>query len=469
MCHPHQLCARRRRFRGVASAPTAMRRPARRPTGRPSRSCAWRPTRSSRATGPCRTAAGPGDRRSRRRIITPTGTSARRRSARAARRLCGDSRRRATCSAGAAGDYLLASPSRRRAACAGPTGPIRTDALRRRTSRASTTAPPGSATTSGRCSRHARAAVPRPPHSPACAGWSLAPRALRAPTACSWRWTDDPSWRVAYTASAWARPGIVLALDAFADRTGDPTFRAYARAGAARLRYVTANGARPLPRGSDGRDARDRFPLRLGRSGLMFLERYGATAIPPTSRRRAGCSLGERQSVVDDSAGGVRWPLADTTRLDASGFELGVAGIAWVNLQAARLDRRRRYLERRAPGRRLAAARRLRRAGEMPGDPPPGPRRARQRRRRARLGAPRSRPRRHRPKSEPRGRPVGARRIRAEARRDRLGALWYENRTGGRPRLPRGAVVALGRRRDRRVRRPARRLVRPAPAGCPGG
>ena len=38
----------------------------------------------------------------------------------------------------------------------------------------------------------------------------------------SWRWTDDPSWRLAYHGVGMGHAGMVLALDAFADRTGDP-------------------------------------------------------------------------------------------------------------------------------------------------------------------------------------------------------------------------------------------------------
>ena len=184
------------------------------------------------------------------------------------------SRRATTCSAW---------PSRRRADCAGPTGRIRADAARRRTSRASTTAPPGSATTSGGCSRSRAQQRFRDRRARRHA---LGDRAGRGPacpqTACSWRWTDDPSWRVAYNGVGMGQAGIVLTLDAFADRTGDPTFRAYARAGAARLRELTADGARPLPRGSEDDDRRDRVPLRLGRSGL-----HVPRALParPRSRR----------------------------------------------------------------------------------------------------------------------------------------------------------------------------------------
>ena len=91
---------------------------------------------------------------------------------------------------------------------------------------------------------------------------------------CSWRWTDDPSWRVAYNGVGMGQAGIVLALDAFADRTGDPTFRAYARAGAAHLRTVTADGARPLPRGSEDDTAETGFLSGSAGAAFMFLERY---------------------------------------------------------------------------------------------------------------------------------------------------------------------------------------------------
>ena len=113
-------------------------------------------------------------------------------------------------------------------------------------------------------------------------------------TACSWRWTDDPDRRTAYHGVGMGQAGIVLALDAFADRTGDPIFRAYARAGAARLRELTANGTRPLPtRIRRSRHARDRLSLRFGGSRLHVPRAAtGAIAIRPISRRLAGCSPG---------------------------------------------------------------------------------------------------------------------------------------------------------------------------------
>ena len=94
-------------------------------------------------------------------------------------------------------------------------------------------------------------------------------------TACSWRWTDDPDWRVRHYGVGMGQAGIVLVLDTFADRTNDSTFRAYARAGAARLRALTANGTRPLPRSSD-ESATHETGFLSGSAGAayMFLERY---------------------------------------------------------------------------------------------------------------------------------------------------------------------------------------------------
>src|SRR4051812_39033907 len=65
-------------------------------------------------------------------------------------------------------------------------------------------------------------------------------------TSCRWRGTDDPSWRVGYSRGGMRQAGHLLAPSAVADRTGDPAFRAYARAGAASLRQLTARGIHPL-------------------------------------------------------------------------------------------------------------------------------------------------------------------------------------------------------------------------------
>jgi hypothetical protein len=127
-----------------------------------------------------------------------------------------------------------------------------------------------------------------------------------------WRWTDDPDWLVAYRGVGMGQAGVVLMLDAFADRTGDNDLRAHARAGAAELRRLTANGTRPLPEpgfldGSAG-------------AAYVFLDRYAHDRDPAdlTTARRL-----------------LAWTNAQP--YGASGFELGAAGIAWVNLKAARV------------------------------------------------------------------------------------------------------------------------------------
>jgi len=163
-------------------------------------------------------------------------------------------------------------------------------------------------------------------------------------SACSWRWTDDPSDSVAYNGVGMGQAGIVLALDTFADATGDRTWRTYARAGAARLRALTGNGRRPLPQGSEHPDVHETGFLN-GSAGaaFVFLERYAhdhARVDLDTARRL----LGWVNDQAETDAGGLRWPIAADESV-ASGFELGAAGIAWVNLQAARASGERSYRE----------------------------------------------------------------------------------------------------------------------------
>jgi len=156
---------------------------------------------------------------------------------------------------------------------------------------------------------------------------------------CAWRWTDDHSWQVAYNGVGMGQAGIVLALDAFADRTGDPTFRQYARAGAAHLRQLTANGTRPLPRGSEDPTLETGYLGGSAGAAYMFLERW--------KRDRAPADLATAQRLlrwVDDQAsadGG--WPISAGSAAVPAGFELGAAGIAWVNLRAYRATGDRGY------------------------------------------------------------------------------------------------------------------------------
>jgi len=172
-------------------------------------------------------------------------------------------------------------------------------------------------------------------------------------TECVWRWTDDASWRAAFNGVGMGQAGIVLALDGFADRTGDATFRAYARAGAERLRLMTENGMRPLPRGSDDPLVYETGFLS-GSAGVafMFFERY------TRDRDRVDLATADRllrwvnRQAVPDVAGGLSWPVAGGDAAAGSGFQLGAAGIAWVNLQAAQLTGKPEY---RGVARRAAA------------------------------------------------------------------------------------------------------------------
>jgi lantibiotic modifying enzyme len=155
-------------------------------------------------------------------------------------------------------------------------------------------------------------------------------------TACSWRWTDDTSWRRAYYGVGMGQAGIVLALDAFADRTGEASFRAYARSGATLLRHLTSDGARPLPRGSNANETHETGFLN-GSAGaaLMFLQRYAHdhNAVDLTTARRLLDWVNEHAR--DDGRDGLSWPSELNGGAHAAGFELGAAGIAWVNLRAA--------------------------------------------------------------------------------------------------------------------------------------
>ena len=261
-------------------------------------------------------------------------------------------------------------------------------------------------------------------------------------TACSWSWTDDPSWRIAYYGVGMGQAGIVLALDTFADRTGDSSFRAYARAGAVRLRALTANGTRPLPRGNDteqGGTLDTGFLSGSAGAAHMFLERYRRDRDPADLAAARGLLRWVNAQAATDDAGGVSWPSAEHEGAwTASGFELGVAGIAWVNHQAARTtgDPAYRELARRAGSW-------LRRVGvrgggweELPGDSTSplhigldsgaaGIGWVLEDLARAGIDTTANR-------AAARSALAG---VRAEAQRDRLGALWYENRTGARRRL----------------------------------
>ena len=154
---------------------------------------------------------------------------------------------------------------------------------------------------------------------------------------CTWRWTDDPDWRVAYNGVGMGQAGVVMTLDTFADRTGNQTFRAYARAGAARLRELTENGTRPLARGSESQTLETGFLSGSAGAAYMFLGRYARDRDPADLATARALLAWVNGQAVPDPSGGLRWPVADDDASSATGFELGAGGIAWVNLRAARM------------------------------------------------------------------------------------------------------------------------------------
>ena len=102
-----------------------------------------------------------------------------------------------------------------------------------------------------------------------------------------------------------------------------------------RLRELTGNGARPLPRGPKSETLETGF-LSDRRAPMNVPRAIRARPRSCRSRDRRGCPRVNNQAVPDPS-GGLRWPVADDDASNASGFELGAAGIAWVNLRAARV------------------------------------------------------------------------------------------------------------------------------------
>ena len=152
---------------------------------------------------------------------------------------------------------------------------------------------------------------------------------------------------------------------------------------------MTADGARPLPRGSEDDSRRDRVPLRLGGRGVHVLRAIPARPRSPRPRHRApaaglGERAGRRRRGRAGSAGRSRAIDASTAQVSS------LVPRASPGSTCTRPVRRRRPIpRRRAPSGGLAEARRT--AGgswrETPADSSlTGPRRARQRRRRDRLG-----------------------------------------------------------------------------------
>ena len=235
----------------------------------------------------------------------------------------------------------------------------------------------------------------------------------------AWRWTDDPEWGRAYHGVGMGQAGIVLALDAFADRTGDATFRDRARAGAAWLRRLTANGARPLPRGSE--DATPEVGFLEGSAGAayMFLERY--------RRDRGAADLETARRLL-------AWVNEQPVAAMPTGFALGAAGVAWVNLRAYRMTGDRAYREAaRGAGAWLRSVATAGAWAELPGDDTVhagvdsgGAGIGWVLEDLARAGIERT--------ANRRAARAALERLRADSSRDRLGAFWYAQRRDGRGR-----------------------------------
>ena len=69
----------------------------------------------------------------------------------------------------------------------------------------------------------------------------------------------------------------------------------------------------------------------------MFLERYARDRHPADLETARRLLAWVNDQAVATASGGLRWPVAVDDASSASGFELGAAGIAWVNLRAARM------------------------------------------------------------------------------------------------------------------------------------
>ena len=327
-------------------------------------------------------------------------------------------------------------PSRRQAGCAGPTGPIRTDAGPTRISRASTTARQGSATTSGGCT-----SVTHEPRfrAGALAGMRWLVAQAEGPVLPAGRVLlalDGRSGlaRRSTTASAWARRASCSSSTRSPTAPDDASFRAYARAGAAQLRRIDRRRDAPAATRLR-RSAPHETGFLSGSAGAayMFLERYRRDRDPvdlATARRllawvddQAVAGLGGNGQLAVRRRGGCLDGLG--LRARSRRHRVGEpAGLPY--------HRRRRLPRARATGRKLAAARRRPRRGlgrAARRCRVSSARRARQRRRRDRLGARGPGPRGHRHGREPRRRADGARRA-PHARRATIGSERSGTRAG---------------------------------------
>ena len=231
----------------------------------------------------------------------------------------------------------------------------------------------------------------------------------------------------------------MLALDTFADATGDRTFRDYARAGAARLRALTRDGRRPLPQGSEHPGVFETGFLN-GSAGaaFMFLERYAhdhAQVDLETAKRLLGW-VNHQANPTATAASAGRSPSATPQSHPASNLA-----------QPASPGSTYRRLRRRATARTVRS--RVARASGSATSPSPGPRgascRATSRLRftsgstvapRGSDGCWRISRCRDRHGRESVGWWSALAQLRSDAAHDSLGTFWYENRAAGKPALP---------------------------------
>ncbi len=161
---------------------------------------------------------------------------------------------------------------------------------------------------------------------------------MPCPTRCQWRYTDDPSNTEVFTGMGQGIAGIAYALDAFAERTGDARYEAYALGAAAYLEsLISSDGAIPERPGTTGFDTG--FLNGSAGDAFLFLRLYQRTG---DSRWLADAErlLGWVRSQGIRQSAGTAWPIeidptgVDANDLLATGIEEGSAGIGWVELQA---------------------------------------------------------------------------------------------------------------------------------------
>jgi hypothetical protein len=193
-----------------------------------------------------------------------------------------------------------------------------------------------------------------------------------------------------------------------------------------------------LPRGSE--NAAPETGLLSGSAGAayVFLDRYARDRDPADLATARGLLDWVNDQAVGDGSGGLSWPISRGSAAMPAGFEVGAAGIAWVNLRAyhATGDREYRDVARRAALWLRSVAIAGSAWAELPGDATvpvhvgldsgaAGIGWVLEDLARAGLD----------PAANRAAAWSALAGLRADAHRDRHGAFWYANRTGSRPRL----------------------------------